>query len=126
MEGQQRVLISPNQQQLSTEDVSKLLDMSNETNKQLEEERREICKKALEVVSGWSAEFTDGKTGPKKLYSIEKDLNQDILDVVEAYECPTKPKVYLYINGHESIENMVWVIVQGKTDFERLNTRFKK
>lgn len=100
-----------------------------DSDKLTENERREICGRALEAVSGQSVEYTVDTVGPNQRYAVKLEnewLHKEITVVLEAFKCPTKPVVYIHITDRESVENTVRVIVTGSTDFETLTTRFKK
>jgi hypothetical protein len=102
----------------------KVLRAKIDTDKLSEADRRGLCEKALKVVSIQNVRFTDNPTGSSQYYSFDVDEEWD--NIVEAFTCPTKPVVLLHVGSHENSEKMVWVLVEGRKEYERLTWQFKK
>ena len=83
-----------------------------------ENERRNICARAIEAVSGREAKFTGTSPGISHYYDIDPEQETDP-DVVQAYQCGTDPEVLIHITGRYKFKHTVRVVVH-QNDIQRL------
>lgn len=90
----------------------------------LPDERKKICKKAIELIAGQNVEFSnDSDIKPSQHYAIE--LDQEWVHVMQAFQCPTNPPVYLHVTRRFRGHNELLLFVKGEAAFENMISQLK-
>ena len=108
-----------------------LKDSAIDTDKLTEKERRRICSHAIKAISEkYYVNFTNETVGPSQYYAIKvadrSTSDDNNWDIVRAFQCPTRPLIYLHIIDRESVEKTISIIIEGDENFEQLRLGFQK
>lgn len=99
-----------------------------DTDELLEEQRFHICRRAMQPVLELGVRMLENTlTGKSKYYTVytqaelsnqEKPKYDE--DFMQLFDCPTEPKMYVYINGFGG-KNTIWAILkESEIDRQRL------
>ena len=91
------------------------------TNRFKETKRQQMCHTALETTSQTDIKYLENtKTGVQKYYAVdvepaeESETESSLLHlIVEAFQCPTEPALYLHVNDEED-GLIVWIIMKDR------------
>lgn len=91
-----------------------------------EEQRRHLCRKAVQTASEVAdVKFLKNpKTSMSKYYSVittsndRRETPPSSEDFIQAFECPTEPKIYVHVSGFEK-SHTLWTIMRKSVSERR-------
>lgn len=89
-----------------------------------EEQRLQMCQRAIHLTSEMNVKlFDDTKTGASKYYFLQRYRERTsevgsststvmVEGIVQAFQCPTIPEVFVHVNYHEYAGQTLWFIMK--------------
>jgi hypothetical protein len=108
------IVISADVEKITSQSSTSINASLYDTDEFLEEQRLQMCRRAIRTAPEIDAKlFENIVTGMNKYYAItltqEKGAPIDV--ILQAFDCPSQPKFYVYINAYEDKHNL-WAIVK--------------